>query len=124
IPESACPFFRKFSLQAAEKTTPSGPSTNRPIRCILCHTSQPQPGRHPIRRREHVFWLYNLPAHIKLAHPNAMVPAEFSRSYMITEDELVHFKLKKGKVAPKKATKRKAADTEKGGSAAMRQHIS
>ncbi|KAF8149687.1 hypothetical protein K438DRAFT_1866406, partial [Mycena galopus ATCC 62051] len=34
VPESSCPLFRKFSLQAAEKTTSSGPSTNRPLCCV------------------------------------------------------------------------------------------
>ncbi|RDX54398.1 hypothetical protein OH76DRAFT_1331579, partial [Lentinus brumalis] len=35
-PTSSCPDFYKFSLRAAEKSTDSGPSTNRPIVCVLC----------------------------------------------------------------------------------------
>ncbi|KAJ7818283.1 hypothetical protein B0H13DRAFT_1462321, partial [Mycena leptocephala] len=67
IPESNCPYFRKFSLASAEKTTTSGPSTNRPLRCEICHGSQPE--RTQIRRHEHV-WSYNLPAHIESSHPD------------------------------------------------------
>ncbi|KAJ7898149.1 hypothetical protein B0H13DRAFT_2337610 [Mycena leptocephala] len=106
IPESNCPYFRKFSLASAEKTTTSGPSTNRPLRCEICHGSQPE--RTQIRRHEHVFWSYNLPAHIESSHPDTDISADFAASFAVTDEELINLKLKTK--ADKQGGKRKAAD--------------
>ncbi|KAJ7848204.1 hypothetical protein B0H13DRAFT_2361998 [Mycena leptocephala] len=106
IPESNCPYFRKFSLASAEKTTTSGPSTNRPLRCEICHGSQPE--RTQIRRHEHVFWSYNLPAHIESSHPDTDISADFAASFAVTDEELINLKLKTK--AAKQGGKHKAAD--------------
>ncbi|KAJ7437703.1 hypothetical protein FB451DRAFT_1193094 [Mycena latifolia] len=100
-----------YLLVAAEKTTASGPSTNQPLRCELCHGSQPEQTQ--IRRREHVFWSYNLPRHIESVHPDKIVSNDFGASSALTDDELVNLKLKTGKgkgAAAKKGSKRKAGE--------------
>ena len=61
-----------------------------------------------------VFWSYNLPAHIKSAHPEENIGTDFAASFAITDDKLVNLKLKTGMTGKgrgaKKGEKRKVAD--------------
>ena len=63
IPGSNCEYITKFSLKSAEKTTKSGPCTNRPIVCEQCNTVQ---------------WSYNMPSHYKLKHTDFPPPVTVS----------------------------------------------
>ena len=56
VPYSNCKYYVKFSLKASEKSTQSGPCTNRPIVCPVCDV---------------VHWSYNLEAHMVTKHPEA-----------------------------------------------------
>ncbi|TFY75125.1 hypothetical protein EWM64_g8887, partial [Hericium alpestre] len=96
IPNSDCPYFIKFSLLAAEKTTTSGLATNCPLQCDIC-LSQELQGRY--RLAKHVYWSYNLPAHVETKHPSASIPEGFEESYMVSRDEMVHLRLAKGTVS-------------------------
>jgi hypothetical protein len=59
VPGSNCEYASKFSLKSAEKSTRTGPCTNRPITCNLCKTIQ---------------WTYNMPGHYRSKHSDHPVP--------------------------------------------------
>ena len=59
VPGSNCGYISKFSLKSAEKSTKSGPCTNRPVTCEQCKTVQ---------------WSYNLPNHFRSKHSDYPVP--------------------------------------------------
>ena len=59
VPGSNCEYASKFSLKSAEKSTSTGPCTNRPIACNLCKTIQRT---------------YNKPGHYRLKHSDHPVP--------------------------------------------------
>jgi len=63
IPGSNCEYLCKFSLKSAEKSTKSGPCTNRPVVCSICSTVQ---------------WSYNLPIHFRAKHSDHPIPARAS----------------------------------------------
>ena len=58
VPGSNCE-YSKFSLKSAEKSTKSGPCTNRPVLCDQCKTVQ---------------WSYNLPFHFRSKNSDYPVP--------------------------------------------------
>lgn len=84
VPASECPQFYKLSITAAATSTASGPSTNRPISCLLCQAADPAKRGAELR---HVHWSYNIAQHIAIAHPNKTVSDEFKRSYEVTQEE-------------------------------------
>ena len=63
IPGSNCEYVCKFDLKSAEKSTKSGPCTNRPVVCSICST---------------IHWSYNLPIHFCLKHSDHPIPARAS----------------------------------------------
>ena len=54
-----CRYRVKFSLKSAEKSTKSGPCTNRPISCKICKS---------------IYWSYNLAQHFKERHSDYPTP--------------------------------------------------
>ena len=66
IPGGNCDYRTKFSIKSAEKSTKSGPCTNRPITCKVCKTVQ---------------WSYNIPQHYQAMHSKCPIPN------MITQEE-------------------------------------
>ena len=63
IPGSNCEYFSKFSIKSSEKSTKSGPCTNRPVSCSVCKTVQ---------------WSYNLSAHFRIKHRDYPIPTNIS----------------------------------------------
>ena len=51
--ESNCTYMSKFSLKSAEKSTKTGPCTNRPVPCSVCKV---------------ITWSYSLPSHYICQH--------------------------------------------------------
>ena len=90
-PVSDCPYFVKFSLKPAGKTKKSGPSTNRPIICVICKARSPK-SRNAVDEK-HVYWSYNIPAHIEATHNAEELSREFTNEYAITEEELANLHL-------------------------------
>ena len=60
---SNCIYKSKFSLQAATKSTRSGPCTNRPLDCNLCPPNT-------------VVWKYNVRHHFDLHHAGVLIPPD------------------------------------------------
>ncbi|KDQ49390.1 hypothetical protein JAAARDRAFT_51764 [Jaapia argillacea MUCL 33604] len=83
----------KLHDTSAAKTTVSGPSTNCPILCILCHNRQPECSA--TTKDASVHWSYNLPSHITEKHPNSEIPEDFEALYSIGANELIHLHLQK-----------------------------
>ena len=75
---SNCKYKYKFSLQAATKSTKSGPCTNRPVVCNLCPPNT-------------VLWKYNMQHHFELHHTGDSLPADF----IVSDAEKTYMKVKK-----------------------------
>jgi len=54
--KSNCTYWYDFNLKALETSTSNSPSTNRPVKCLIC----PPP--------LNIFWSYNLKAHYEIKH--------------------------------------------------------
>ncbi|TFY82904.1 hypothetical protein EWM64_g1119 [Hericium alpestre] len=91
-----CPYYYKFAMKVAEKTTKSGPSTNRPITCPLCTDSTRCSGNID---SSHVVWTYNLPKHLAEKHLKASEDhiTDILKQYEVIENELVNLGLQKPK---------------------------
>ena len=123
VPVSDCPYFQKFSLVAAGKSTTSGPSTNRPLRCDICHERQVA-NRHKYSD-EHVFWSYNMEAHIEKKHPGVIISDTFQTSYLVTAEEMKNLQIEV-KPAPKSGGTKwklsKSGNVDFGGNHGPKQH--
>ena len=76
-PESKdCPYFYKFSLGSAGKSSKYSPCTNRPVACTLCNES--------------AIWSYNMKYHYETVHKNSTLPSEF----IIPDSEIKNVKKK------------------------------
>ena len=76
-PESKdCPYFYKFSLGSAGKSSKYSPCTNRPVACTLCNGS--------------AIWSYNMKYHYETVHKNSTLPSEF----IIPDSEIKNVKNK------------------------------
>ncbi|QRV86510.1 hypothetical protein RhiJN_14528 [Ceratobasidium sp. AG-Ba] len=86
VPDSSCPYRHKFTLRSAGNSTDTNPSTNRPLECHICKQQAVQNRQID---NDHVFWSYNMPEHIRTAHPTAAVSLEsdFAKSFAISIDE-------------------------------------
>lgn len=113
VPSSDCPQFYKFSLEAAAASTDSGPSTNRPVGCILCQEREGLKKRGVALR--HVHWSYNLPWHLASEHEGRQVPVEFQKSIQVTTEELGRFGLeeKQGNAKRKAGKEPKSTKSKK-----------
>ena len=59
VPDGNCEYLSKFSIKSVERSTKSGPCTNRPVSCRICKT---------------VLWSYNLPIHYRVKHGDHPIP--------------------------------------------------
>ena len=76
-PESKdCPYFYKFGLGSAGKSSKYSPCTNRPVACTLCNGS--------------AIWSYNMKYHYETVHKNSTLPSEF----IIPDSEIKNVKKK------------------------------
>jgi hypothetical protein len=110
-----CSSFVKFSLTASLTPTLSGPSTNWPIWCRICHLQQPEAESHRQVHDTRVIWSYNMPAHIEEKHAGQEISEDFEKEYVITWDEMIHLKILKGQLdrpPVKRAAKRNAGELE------------
>ena len=64
VPSANCEYLCKFNIKSAEKSTKSGPCTNRPVTCSVCKTVQ---------------WSYNLPHHYRVKHSDHPIPARMNQ---------------------------------------------
>ena len=63
VPGGNCEYLHKFSIKSAEKSTKSGPCTNRPVACEVCKV---------------IVWSYNLPEHYRKKHTNHPIPSQIT----------------------------------------------
>ena len=64
VPGGNCEYLCKFNIKCAEKSTKSGPCTNRPVNCSVCKTVQ---------------WSYNLSNHFHVKHRDHPMPTRISQ---------------------------------------------
>ena len=64
VPGGNCEYLQKFNIKCAEKSTKSGPCTNRPVTCSVCKTVQ---------------WSYNLPVHYRVKHSDHPIPTRINQ---------------------------------------------
>lgn len=100
-------------MAAAATSTATGPSTNRPLSCVLCQETEGTKKRGVALR--HVHWSYNMPFHIETEHANKLIPESFKKEYTVTEEELGNLGISVKKQPPKAQEKKKRKAAEEAG---------
>lgn len=121
-PDSDCPYYYKFSLASAAKSTISGPSTNRPIVCTLCRRATAASARQAQNDNSHVQWSYNIAAHVAQRHPNASQDQDLidlEAACVPSLDERIRLGVEKGKAVAGKRKRGEAADLPHAGAGAV-----